>query len=102
MSIVLIICELIVTLSIALGVYRMVKGSTVIDRIIAFDMIVISVVALTVLLSLQWHTAYFVEFILIVSMLGFFTTLAFVFYLDRSGVPLVDNRETVPLRDKTE
>jgi multisubunit Na+/H+ antiporter MnhF subunit len=90
MTIIYTLCGIIVGAAILLGVYRMIQGPTVIDRIVAFDMIAISVVALTVLLSLQWHTPYFIELILIISSLGFFTTLAFVFYLDRSDVGLMD------------
>lgn len=66
-----------------LGFYRLAQGPTVVDRILAFDSVVLCCVGLIALLSRIWETPLFLELILIVSSLGFFGTIAFVAYLKR-------------------
>ncbi|MET0261444.1 MAG: monovalent cation/H+ antiporter complex subunit F [Rariglobus sp.] len=67
-----------------LGFFRLVRGPTVIDRIMSFDSVVLCAVGLIVLLSRSWETPVFLELILIVSSLGFFGTVALVSYLKRT------------------
>jgi len=74
----------ILTLAIALGLLRLARGPTVIDRIMAFDLITTGAVGMIVLLAIQWRTALYLELILIFSLLGFFGTVAFVYYLSRT------------------
>lgn len=66
-----------------IGFYRLAQGPTVVDRILAFDSVVLCCVGLIALLSRTWETPLFLELILIVSSLGFFGTIAFVSYLKR-------------------
>lgn len=66
------------------GFYRLAKGPTVVDRILAFDAVVLCAVGLVVLLSRIWETPLFLELILIISSLGFFSTVALVTYLQRT------------------
>lgn len=70
--------------SILLGLYRLARGPHVIDRVMAFDLITTCAVGMIVLLSIQWNTSLYLELILIVSLLGFLTTVAFVFYLNKT------------------
>ena len=74
----------ILTLAILCGLVRLARGPTVIDRIMAFDLITTSAVGMIVLLSIQWKSALSLELILIFSLLGFFGTVAFVYYLNRT------------------
>lgn len=74
----ILICELMLSLAVLLGFYRMVKGPSTVDRIIAFDLIVLTVVAFTALLSIEEQTPHFVELILVISLLGFFGTIVLV------------------------
>ncbi len=74
----------LLVLAILLGVVRLARGPTIVDRILAFDAVVVCAVGLTVLLSDFWRTAHFLELILIVSSLGFFGTVAFAAYLQRA------------------
>ncbi len=74
----------LLTLAIGCGLVRLARGPTVIDRIMAFDLITTSVVGMIVLLSIQWKSALYLELILIFSLLGFFGTVAFVHYLNRT------------------
>lgn len=69
------------------GVVRFTIGPTVVDRILAFDAIVMCAVGLVVLLSRMWESPLYLDLILIVSSLGFFSTVALVFYLERTLVP---------------
>lgn len=67
-----------------LGFWRMARGPTVVDRILAFDAVVLCAVGLTTVLSRLWQSEYYIELILIVSSLGFFGTVAFVLFLQRA------------------
>ncbi len=69
-----------------LGVVRLARGPTIVDRILAFDAVVLCAVGFTVLLSDFWRTPHFLELILIVSSLGFFGTVAFAAYLQKAEV----------------
>lgn len=67
-----------------LGFWRMARGPTVVDRILAFDAVVLCAVSLTTVLSRIWQSEYYIELILIVSSLGFFGTVAFALFLQRA------------------
>lgn len=71
-------------LAMLLGFYRMAKGPTVVDRILAFDAVVLCAVGLTALHSRWWQSELYVELVLIISSLGFFGTVVFVFFLQSS------------------
>jgi len=77
-------CGYLLMVGILGGLFRMAVGPTILDRIIAFDMVAISTVALMGILSIRWDTDLFLELILIFSLLGFFGTVALVFYLQRT------------------
>lgn len=70
--------------AILLGLVRVVRGPTVLDRILAFDLIATGIVAMIGLLSVEWQTALFVELVLLYSLLGFVGTVSFTFYLHRT------------------
>lgn len=74
----------LLTVAVGCGLVRLARGPTVIDRIMAFDLITTSAVGMIVLLSIQWRSALYLELILIFSLLGFFGTVAFVYYLSRT------------------
>lgn len=77
-----ILCSMIATL---VCLARMVIGPTTLDRILAFDGIVIATVAMMVLFSIYWRTDMFIELIVIIASLGFLTTVAFYYFLSRQG-----------------
>ena len=79
-------CILMLTAAIVLALARIARGPTVLDRILAFDLIATCAVGIIVLLSMKWHTADYLELILIYTLLGFSGTVAFAFYLQRRGV----------------
>jgi multisubunit Na+/H+ antiporter MnhF subunit len=71
----------VLSLAMVLGAIRLARGPSVIDRVLAFDLITTCAVGMIVLLSIRWRTVLYLELILIFSLLGFLTTVAFVFYL---------------------
>jgi multisubunit Na+/H+ antiporter MnhF subunit len=74
-------------LAVLLGLLRLVRGPTVLDRVLAFDMIATCLVGMIILLSMRWNTVLYLELILVFSLLGFLTTVAFVFYLHATVDP---------------
>jgi multicomponent K+:H+ antiporter subunit F len=71
-----------------IGVWRIAAGPTTLDRMVAFDLLTITVVALMILVSVREQTADYVELIMIVAALGFFSTVAYFYYL--AQLPAVD------------
>ena len=82
----------LLALAILLGLVRLARGPSVMDRVMAFDLITTCAVGMIVLLSIRWRTVMYLELILIFSLLGFLTTVAFVFYLHRTN----DSEPTPP------
>ncbi len=92
----LVIGNFAVFFTIVLGLYRMMRGPTIVDRILAFDTVAISLIALVVLMSIRWNTAVYLELVLIISLLGFVGTVALVFYLQRTHNAENPNPENKP------
>lgn len=65
----------------AVSLWRIVKGPTTLDRMLGIDLLTISTLALMTVYSIHERTGDFIELILIVTALGFFTTVAFFYYL---------------------
>lgn len=63
------------------SLWRIVKGPTTLDRMLGLDLLTITTVALMIVYSIHEGTGDFIELILIVTALGFFTTVAFFYYL---------------------
>ncbi len=78
-------CIVVSMLATLLCLVRMALGPTTLDRILAFDGIVISTVAMMALFSIYWRTAEFLELIVVIASLGFLTTVAFYFFLSRQA-----------------
>lgn len=74
------------SLSVVLAVYRVVRGPSWADRITGFDFLGVSLAALIVVLALRTGFESFLDVALIVSILGFLSTVAFTRYLLRGRV----------------
>ena len=81
------ICLGLLATAALLALYRVFVGPTVLDRIVAFDMVAICIVGMVVLLSVLWRTDLYIELMLIFSLLGFVGTVAFVSYLQAESRP---------------
>jgi multicomponent K+:H+ antiporter subunit F len=75
-----------VALAMALCAWRLLRGPSLPDRILALDTLSINAVALVVLLGIRWQTAMLFEAALIVAMLGFVSTVALARFITRGDV----------------
>lgn len=96
MNIVIYLAFALLLAAILLSLVRLRRGPSVIDRILALDLVATCVVGMVVLLSVAWNTAAYLEVILIVSLLGFFTTVSFVYYLHRHKEDRYDDSAPPP------
>jgi multicomponent K+:H+ antiporter subunit F/multicomponent Na+:H+ antiporter subunit F len=78
----------LVALSIAIGLtlYRVLRGPTWGDRILAFDFLGVSVAVMIVVIALKTGFVAFLDAALIVSILGFLSTVALSRYLLKGRV----------------
>jgi multisubunit Na+/H+ antiporter MnhF subunit len=67
--------------AIGAGLWRLFLGPTTLDRILGFDMITITVMAFVLVISATTRTSDYVEFVFVLSGLGFLTTVAYFYYL---------------------
>jgi multicomponent K+:H+ antiporter subunit F len=73
-------------LSLALNVYRLVRGPSLPDRILALDTLYVNTIALLVLLGIGFDTQLFFEAALVVALLGFISTVALAKYIVRGDI----------------
>lgn len=71
-----------------IAVWRIAVGPTTLDRMVAFDLLTITLTALMILVSVRQRTTDYLELIIIVAALGFFGTVAYFYYL--SQLPAVE------------
>lgn len=71
-----------VVLGLALiGLWRISRGPTTLDRMVGLDTFTIAAIGMAVVFSLQHGAVDFIELVIVVTALGFFTTVAFYYYL---------------------
>ena len=75
-----------IVLSMIALVYRVIKGPTTADRVIALDSIGISLISVIGLISIISRTSVFLEVILLLGILAFIGTVAFSKYLERGEI----------------
>ncbi len=71
----------VVTLSTVLVTYRVLRGPSWGDRIMAFDFLSANMVVLFVLAAVRWGYAAFLDAALVLALLGFLSTIALARYL---------------------
>ncbi len=74
------------TISILLTTYRMLRGPTWGDRLVALDFLAVNLAVTVVVLALTTGYSAFLDAALIISILGFVSTAAFAHYLLRGRV----------------
>ncbi len=67
-------------------IYRVIKGPSVADRVIALDAIGVNLIAITALISIVLHSHAFLEIILLIGILAFIGTVAFAKYLEKGVI----------------
>jgi multicomponent K+:H+ antiporter subunit F len=73
-------------LAMALNAWRLLRGPSPVDRILALDTLYINALALLVLLGVQRGTPLYFEAALMIAMLGFASTVALSKYLLRGNI----------------
>ncbi|MDN7228741.1 Na(+)/H(+) antiporter subunit F1 [Planococcus liqunii] len=77
---------MIVSCAFAALLFRLVKGPTVADRVVALDALGVALVSIVALLSLIIGTEFFLEIILLLSILSFIGTTAFAKFIERGEI----------------
>ena len=74
------------TIAMLLAGWRLLRGPTLADRILALDTLYVNSVALLVLVGMYFGTAIYFEVALIIAMIGFVSTVALAKYLLRGDI----------------
>lgn len=75
-----------VSLALLLNLWRLLRGPTVMDRVLAVDTMVINVIALIILFGIEQRTTMFFEAALLFAMFGFISTVAYCRFILRGDV----------------
>ena len=74
------------SLALLMNLFRLAKGPTLMDRVLALDTMVINVIALIILYGVKQGTAVYFEASLLLAMVGFVSTVALCKFLLRGDV----------------
>jgi multisubunit Na+/H+ antiporter MnhF subunit len=78
------VCIALLAVSVLAALARIARGPLVIDRLLAFDLLTVCGVGMMALLSVLWRTEHYLELVLVFSLLGFLSTVAFTLYLNKT------------------
>jgi multicomponent Na+:H+ antiporter subunit F len=81
------------SVSIALVLYRLIRGPQKADRIIALDLLSIQVVALVALYAVFSADAVYLDIVIVYALVAFLGTVAFARFIERSS-PNPQNRQS--------
>lgn len=74
------------SLAVLLNLWRLFRGPSLMDRVLAVDTMVINVIALIILFGIQQRTTVFFEAALLFAMFGFISTVAYCRFILRGDV----------------
>ena len=86
LSAVLTIALALVAGALLLNLWRLLRGPSVLDRILALDTLYVNTVALLVLFGIQRDSSLYFEAALLIALLGFVSTVALCKYLLRGDI----------------
>jgi len=81
----------VICLSMVAVIYRMVKGPSASDRVVALDSLGVSLISLIGLFSILVETSFFLEIILLLAILSFIGTVAFSKFIVKGDIIKRDN-----------
>ena len=79
-------CMFFLVLSILVALYRVLKGPSMPDRVMALDNIGVNLLAAIAILSIILQTHAFLDIILLVGILSFVGTIAFARFIERGVI----------------
>ncbi len=88
----LLVCMFLLSISIVIALYRVVRGPALPDRILALDSISYSIIGIVAILSIMLDSQAYLETILLIGILAFLSTVALCRFLER-GVVIERNRD---------
>ena len=80
------IIVVLISLSVLAFVYRLVKGPSTPDRVIALDAIGVGLITLIGLISILFDTVFFLEVIMLLAVLSFIGTVAFSKFTEKGEI----------------
>jgi multicomponent K+:H+ antiporter subunit F len=80
------IAFLAVAAAMALALFRLVRGPSAPDRILALDTLYVNAVAVAILLGIQFDSFAYFEAALLIALMGFVTTVALARFIARGDV----------------
>ncbi|MCO4321324.1 K+/H+ antiporter subunit F [Aliidiomarina quisquiliarum] len=83
---VVLIASVMLAIALLLNLYRLVKGPSLPDRILALDTMYINTIALIVLLGVSQRSLIFFEAAMLIAMMGFVGTIAISKYILRGDI----------------
>lgn len=86
MKLLLIICMIAIGAAMLGFIYRLVKGPSVPDRVMALDAIGVALMAIVGVLSIVSNTPFYVDIVLLLAILSFIGTLSFAKFLEKGKV----------------
>lgn len=86
-TIIIQLCLAVQVLTIIAAIWRVAVGPTVMDRMLAFDLITVCGVGIIVILSFEGNTELFTDLVLVYSLVGFLGTVAFTHFLYKTITP---------------
>ena len=81
----------VICLSMIAVIYRMVKGPSASDRVVALDSLGVSLITLIGLFSILVETSFFLEIVLLLAILSFIGTVAFSKFIEKGDIIKRDN-----------
>ncbi|MCR9087136.1 MAG: cation:proton antiporter [Rhodobacteraceae bacterium] len=84
----------LIILSILLSFVRLIRGPSLADRVVALDMMTVSIVAFAALFAIRTDDPVFLDIALVLALIGFLTTVALARYAERRLESLIRNEET--------
>ncbi|WP_414044673.1 Na(+)/H(+) antiporter subunit F1 [Macrococcus equi] len=85
-TIIIVIALIIVSCAMLGIIYRVVKGPTLADRVVALDALGISLMAMIALFSVLLNTKYYISIIMLLGVLAFLGTAAFAKFMEKGEI----------------
>jgi len=83
---IMLLAMFLLTISIVIALYRVIKGPSIHDRILALDSIGYIVIGIVAILSIMLDSHAYLETILLIGILAFLSTIALSKYMERGAV----------------
>ncbi|MBO0588705.1 Na(+)/H(+) antiporter subunit F1 [Sporosarcina sp. E16_8] len=80
------VCLILVLLSIAGLLYRVLRGPSIPDRLVALDSIGVMLISAIALLSVIFDTGFFMEVILLIAIMSFIGTVSFSKFIEKGEI----------------